>query len=98
MLLANAEGWLRTVIVLGIYTGMRLGDCCTLLWSEVDLSAGVITRVPRKTSHSSGRVIRVGICPSLAKELEALPSREGYVDEEAAAMYKRRCADVSACV
>lgn len=98
LLLANAEGWLRTVVVLGIYTGMRLGDCCTLLWSEVDLSAGVITRVPRKTSHSSGRVIRVGICPSLAKELEALPSREGYVDEEAAAMYNRRCADVSAYV
>ena len=33
----TATGELRTLLALGIYSGLRLGDCATLRWGEVDL-------------------------------------------------------------
>jgi len=53
------EGEWKTLFLIGIYTGLRLGDCCRLDWSNVNLSAGVIQIVPQKTKrHAHGRFNR----------------------------------------
>ena len=39
------------VVILGICSGMRLGDCCRLKWSEVDLNAGQV--VVRCSKHEN---------------------------------------------
>jgi len=42
----SATGELRALLGLGVYTGLRLGDCSTLRWCEVDLARNVIRRHP----------------------------------------------------
>ncbi len=51
MLIDAAEGEWKTAIMLSAYCGMRLGDAVSLKWSNVDLTAGLITYVPHKTSR-----------------------------------------------
>ena len=69
---AEAEGggeWLRLVLT-GLYTGLRLGDCCRLDWGEVDLGKGIIQLVPQKTRrHSHGRPVTIPVHPELAVAL-----------------------------
>lgn len=43
--------WLRRLAVLAASTGLRVGDCCLLEWSSIDLRRGVIETTPRKTVH-----------------------------------------------
>lgn len=71
-----AEGEMRTLFIIGICTGMRLGDCATLKWCEVDMDAGVIRRVPRKTSTTSGVAVVVGIPAMLDNALRCIPAGE----------------------
>lgn len=75
-LLAVARGELHALFVIGIYTGLRLGDAATLRWAEVDLGRGIIERVQRKTA---GRVrtredatAKIGINAELGAVLQAL--------------------------
>ena len=51
-LIDHAGGDMQLLIALGYFTGLRLGDCCTLQWREIDLIRGIIERVPRKTAHT----------------------------------------------
>lgn len=62
----STKGELHTLFALGIYTGLRLGDCATLRWSEVDLNRGIIIRVPRKTGRGRAKPVHVPIHPTLA--------------------------------
>ncbi len=86
---ANADGEMLLLCKLGFYTGLRLGDCCTLLWREVDMERRVIRRTPRKTAASSGASVKVGIPAALIDELERTPSerRTGYVLPDCARRY-----------
>jgi len=65
----TASGELHTLFALGTYTGLRLGDCATLRWSEVDLARALIMRVPSKTARSKGKPVHVPIHPDLARIL-----------------------------
>ena len=57
--------WLALFSV-GVYTGLRLGDCCTLSWSSVNLETGIIQLVPHKTrKHADGKPVTIPIHPSL---------------------------------
>jgi integrase len=76
-ILDKAEGELKTLCFLGYYTGLRLGDCCTLEWKEVDLERRIITRTPRKTAKTSGAEVKIGIPLPLLAHLRALPNRDG---------------------
>ena len=49
-ILDKATGDLALLLGLGTFTGLRLGDCCTLKWSEVDLIRQIIRRIPNKTA------------------------------------------------
>ena len=86
----SAAGELQTLFILGIYTGLRLGDCCTLRWSEVDLVRRIILRVANKTSRRKKAPIHIPIHPTLYAYLSQVPvgKRSGFVLPEYAERYK----------
>jgi integrase len=88
---ASAQGEMRLLLAVGIYTGLRLGDAATLRWGEVDLKRGIIRRIPNKTASRNPKPIHIPIHSSLAAILDELPqeSRGDYVLPETAASYLR---------
>ena len=69
--------WYKLFLI-GIYTGLRLGDCCKLDWANINIGAGVIQLIPSKTRrHSHGRPVTIPVHPALG---EALLEREKVVD------------------
>ncbi|MCX7008426.1 MAG: tyrosine-type recombinase/integrase, partial [Kiritimatiellaeota bacterium] len=86
----SAKGEMRMLFALGIYSGLRLGDCATLRWSEVDLHRGMICRIPNKTSRSNPKPVLVPLHRVLAAMLAEIPpdQREEYVIPGIAARYK----------
>ena len=65
----SGEEWHRLILV-GIYTGLRLGDCCRLNWSSINLTEGIIQLVPQKTKrHAHGRPVTIPIHPALGQAL-----------------------------
>ena len=57
------------LILIGIYTGLRLGDCCRLDWSQVNIAQGVIQVVPRKTRRHHQRMVTIPIHQALGAAL-----------------------------
>lgn len=90
-ILSTAKGNLKLLLLLGTCTGLRLGDCCTLLWEEIDLQTGVIRRIPRKTQRSKKAMI-IGIPHLLNQGLIAIPEeqRNGLILPEIAKLYNDR--------
>ena len=86
-----AQGEMKLLLFLGIYTGQRLGDCCRLSWDEVDLMRGWIIITPSKTRSRGGEPLHIPIHPHLRPLLEATPEeqRKGPVLPELAALYER---------
>ena len=83
------ESW-KTLFAIGMYTGLRLGDCCTLKWSEVDIPRCIIQREPQKTKrYSKGKPVTIPIHTVLSEILRQTPmeGRTGYVLPEIARMY-----------
>lgn len=92
-ILDNAEGQLKTLLCLGTFTGLRLGDCCTLRWAEVDMDRRQIRRIPNKLSHNdNARPVVVGIPIALYQNLTETPvrKRKGYIVPEFADLYMYR--------
>ena len=89
-IILDARGNLRAILLVGIYTGMRLGDVCLLKWSCIDLQGAVIDYVPLKT-RNTGKSIRVPIHPVLASTLDfaAKISESEYVFPVEAETYVR---------
>ena len=68
---ASKEGkeW-KLLLATGIYTGLRLGDCCRLKWECVNLERQLIQVIPEKTKrHAHGKPVTIPIHPSLMEEL-----------------------------
>jgi len=64
--LVDPSGGWHTLFLIGIYTGLRLGDCCKLKWSEISLAQGIIQVIPSKTRrHAHGRPVTIPIHPQL---------------------------------
>ncbi len=61
----GATGEFRLLFGLGVYTGLREGDCATLRWGEVDLARGIIRRVPNKTARRNPKPVIVPLHPVL---------------------------------
>jgi integrase len=87
-----AQGEMRILLAIGIYTGLRLGDCATLRWGEVDLVRGIILRIPNKTGRRNPKPIQIPIHATLAAMLTEIPvkSRKVYVLPEIAEGYLSR--------
>jgi integrase len=94
---AKAEGDLRLLLAIGIYTGLRLGDAATLRWCEVDLVRGLIIRVPNKTGRKNPAPVKIPVHPTLRALLEAEPAkpRSEYVLPRIAADYRRHSSYVT---
>jgi integrase len=88
----DATGELRTLLALGLYCGLRLGDCATLRWGEVDLQRAMIRRIPNKTARHNPRPVVVPIHPVLRDMLSEVPAekRGEYVLPDTAALYAHR--------
>jgi integrase len=81
------DDFIRPIIITGMCTAMRRGDCCLLKWQDVDLKEGFLTVKTAKT----GETVDIPIFPKLREELEKLGAKKGkseFCFPEAAAMYK----------
>jgi integrase len=93
-ILETATGDLQTLLFIGTFTGLRLGDCCTLKWQEVDLHRGLIKRIPNKTAKKKTPVL-IGIPEALHVKLSETPPdrRKGFVLPRFAGLYLHRNAE-----
>jgi integrase len=64
-LVRAADGDWRSAILLGYYTGARLGDVANMRWSAVDWSKKVIRFTPSKTK----KPVTIPLHPQLEREL-----------------------------
>lgn len=74
---------------LGLYTGLRIGDCACLKWNNVDLFRRMISVVPQKTKRYTGQ-IDIPMHNSLFNVLSVLWTSKGdneYVIPEIAKSY-----------
>ena len=82
---ARNDDFIRPVIVTGICTAMRRGDCCQLKWADVDLKRRFITVLTAKT----GKRAEIPIFDWLYEELKRHVGNESeYVFPEQALMYQ----------
>src|SRR5271154_5290995 len=85
---ARSDEFIRPILVAGICTAMRRGDCCLLQWNDVDLQRQFITVKTAKT----GQTVSIPIFPMLYDELKSAAKnqkiREGFVFPEQALMYQ----------
>ena len=72
--------WYKLILI-GIYTGLRLGDCCRLDWSSINLAQGVIQVVPRKTRRHHQRMVTIPIHPALGAALLGTQSADAERDK-----------------
>ena len=87
-ILESATGELQTLLIIGAYSGLRLGDAVTLDWKSVDLDNNIITLKPKKTASRTGKLVAIPIHPTLHLALAQTPTedREGAVLPELAKM------------
>ena len=65
----DSSEWYKLFLI-GIYTGLRLGDCCRLDWSSINIGQGIIQLIPRKTCrHAHGRPVTIPIHKTLGAAL-----------------------------
>jgi len=79
LILGKATGWMRTLFLIGLHTGQRLGDCCQLTFDKVHFDRNLIEVVPAKTRHSSRIVVELPMHPELRRHLEQVrgqPNRD----------------------
>ncbi len=78
-ILAKAQGEMNTLVLIGVYCALRLGDACLLKWEQVDLERNVITVTPSKTSKRSHKQVVIPIHPDLKARLETTFRKGEYV-------------------
>ena len=65
---SHCNEWYKLFLI-GIYTGLRLGDCCRLDWSQINLAQGIIQLVPRKTRRHHQLMVTIPIHQALGDAL-----------------------------
>ncbi len=85
---ARTDEFIRPILVTGICTAMRRGDCCLLQWKDMDLQRRFITVKTAKT----GQTVSIPIFPMLYDELKlaarSQKSNDSFVFPEQARMYQ----------
>jgi integrase len=84
----------RGLVLTGLYTGQRLGDCSRLMWQQVDLANKSISFVTQKT----GKRLSMRLADPLADYLSALPGVDdprAFVFPQFAAMGENVTASLS---
>ncbi len=90
-IIETATGDMKLLLQIGTFTGLRLGDCCTLQWGEIDMVRQIIRRKPRKTASRTQKVVTLGIPRILYAILNEIPEekRTGYLLPSYAETYLR---------
>lgn len=90
VIIETAGDKIKNLIILGCETGLRLGDCCCLEWTEVNLTTGWIVIDPSKTLYHMDEPLHIKITPTLMPIFEATPKRKrkGYVNDQFAEDHK----------
>lgn len=88
--IGKATGSLRIMLLIGVYTGMRLGDVCLLKWEDVHFDAGRIEYTPLKTQRKN-KVVTVPLHSVLRAALLLFRSGEatGLIFPKEADVYRR---------
>jgi integrase len=91
-----ATGELRILLALGIFTGLRLGDCVQLCWEDIDSITGVIHKQASKTA----KLAVMPLHPDLLQLLNETPKeqRQGLVLPGLAGRYRKDRPSVSLLV
>ncbi len=61
IILKTAKDEMLALFLIGDNTPLRLGDCCLLKWSDIDLNDGYISCTPNKTMNTSGINVNIPI-------------------------------------
>lgn len=64
LLLDRLQGKDRLMVLVGLFTGLRLGGVSGLSWHDIDFNNGVVT-----SSHKTGKLVTIPISDYLSKEL-----------------------------
>lgn len=80
---ARNDDFIRPILITGICTAMRRGDCCLLMWKDVDLAQRFITVKTAKT----GQTVSIPIFPLLLEEMSKKEPSGVHVFPEQAQMY-----------
>lgn len=70
-----------TAIMIGLYTGLRLGDATSLKWSDIDFQKKIICYEPSKT-HKHNIIVRIPLHQSLARWLLEHRNESEYITPE----------------
>lgn len=71
LLLEHSPWHIKAILIMGFYTGMRLGEILNLIWDKVDLKNRVIRLEASDTKDREPR--NIPICDELYEVLKALP-------------------------
>jgi integrase len=84
---AKGDAFTYPIIVTGVCTAMRQGDCCQLKWCDVDLPSGFISVETSKT----GAQVEIPIWPLLREVLvgQSAEKKDEYVFPAQAVMYQK---------
>lgn len=92
---AQADPFVRPLLVTAACTAMRRGDCCLLKWNDVNLRAGFI----RVKTAKTGVTVEIPIFPLLREELERRSGAQtGFVFPEQADVYQKNPDGITARV
>ena len=78
------DAFIRPILITGICTAMRRGDCCLLRWRDVDTG----NRFIRVKTAKTGQTVEIPMFPMLCEEIARHAQTDGYVFPDQAAMYR----------
>ena len=70
---------LLLLVLIAVYTGMRVSDCANLRWSQIDMKKKLIKVIPIKTKNSTKQPIEIPIHDVLFNELKKRNQDNEYV-------------------
>jgi len=71
----TAEGELKLLLAIGLYTGFRISDAALLKWPELNIKAGHIIKFPSKTKRT-GKAVKIPLHMVLAQMFAEIPKEE----------------------
>lgn len=82
---------IKLLILIGAYTGLRIGDCANLKWKDIDFNSNTMKVLPQKTKKHMDAPITIPMHATLrAALLEVKDDNATYVSEVNAQMYKHK--------
>ena len=88
-LLDAADQEWQTMILAGLYTGLRLKDLADLTWSNIDLVQSELTVMPQKTRGTTGKTQIIPIAKPLLRHLESIPTDDDPKAPISPTLYQR---------